>query len=64
MKETKPDALFAVWLELPEGDRNRVDAEFREIVAMNCEKGFRAILDKVAWHFEGKPDEHAAFAEK
>jgi len=45
MKETKPDALFAVWLELPEGDRNRVDAASREIAAMNYEKGFRAIPD-------------------
>ena len=64
MKETKPDAPFAVWLELPEGDSNRMDAEFGKIAAMSCEKGFRAILDEAAWHFEGKPDEHAAFAEK
>jgi hypothetical protein len=64
MKETRPDALFAAWLELPEGDRNRMDAEFREIAAMSCEKGFRAILDEAAWHFEGKPDERADFTEK
>jgi hypothetical protein len=64
MKETKPDALFAGWLRLPEGERNRMDAEFREISALSCEKGFRAILDEAAWHFEGKPDESAAFTEK
>jgi hypothetical protein len=64
MKETKPDALFSAWLELPEGERNRMDAEFREISALSCEKGFRAILDEAAWHFEGKPDEGTAFTEK
>ena len=63
MKETKPDALFAAWLELPEGERNRMDAEFREISSLSCEKGFRAILDEAAWHYEGKPDEGSAFTE-
>ena len=37
MRETKPDALFVAWLALPEGERNRMDAEFREIAAMSCE---------------------------
>ena len=64
MRETKPDALFVAWLALPEGERNRMDAEFREIAAMSCEKGFRAILDEAAFHFEGKPDESSAFTEK
>ena len=31
MKETKPDALFAAWLELPEDRRNEMDAELLEI---------------------------------
>jgi hypothetical protein len=64
MKETKPDTLFAAWLVLPESERNRMDAEFREIAAMSCEKGFRAILDEAVWHFEGRPNEHTAFTEK
>jgi hypothetical protein len=41
-----------------------MDAEFCEISALSCEKGFRAILDGAAWHFEGTPDESAAFTEK
>ena len=27
MKETKPEALFAAWLALPEDKRNAMDAE-------------------------------------
>src|SRR2546430_11377720 len=27
MKETQPDELFAAWLDLPDGQRNEVDAE-------------------------------------
>jgi hypothetical protein len=64
MKETRIDELFAAWLKLPEGQRNTMDAEFREISTQSCEQGFRAILDEAAWHFEGKPDEGAAFTEK
>jgi hypothetical protein len=49
MKETKPDRLFAVWLELPEGDRILLSAEFEEIAAMNLVGALNA-----AW-IAGKP---------
>ena len=45
MKEDKPDELFAAWLDLPDKQRNAMDAEFREIFEMICEKGFRAWSD-------------------
>ena len=65
MKETKPDALFAAWLELPEGQRNEMDAEFREISEMSCEKGFRAILDEAAVALGGEtPEAHTQLVEK
>jgi hypothetical protein len=35
MKETKPDALFAAWLEFPEDERNRMDAQ-RSPTANSC----------------------------
>jgi hypothetical protein len=44
MKETQPDELFAAWLYLPDGQRNEMDAEFRDIFELSCEKGFRAII--------------------
>jgi len=37
-KETKPDALFAAWLELPEEQRKPMDAEFQDIFELSCEK--------------------------
>jgi hypothetical protein len=46
MKETQPDELFAAWLDLPDGQRNEMDAEFRDIFELSCEKGFRAIIDE------------------
>jgi hypothetical protein len=50
MKETQPDELFAAWLKLPDTQRNAMDAEFRDIFEMSCEKGFRAIIDEAEWH--------------
>jgi len=43
MKEGKPDELFAAWLTLMEGQRNAMDAEFRDIFEMSCEKGFHCL---------------------
>jgi hypothetical protein len=64
MKETKPDALFAAWLELPETQRNGMDAEFREIFAMSCEKSFRAIPDEAAWQLREAPKAHTELVEE
>lgn len=52
MKEGKPDALFNVWLALPDDERNPMDAEFKSIFEMSCKKGFRAIIDEASWHFQ------------
>ena len=64
MKETKPDPLFAAWLELPEDRRNEMDAELLEISEMSNEKGFRAILDEAEWQLRETPGEHTQFVEK
>ena len=48
IKETKPDKLFAAWLALLDGQRNAMDAEFRDIFEMSCEKGVRAIIDEAS----------------
>ena len=52
MKEGKPDELFAAWLTLPEELRNAMDAEFRGIFDMSCEKGFRAIIDEAEFQMD------------
>jgi len=63
MKETQPDELFAAWLCLPDGQRNKMDAEFRDIFELSCEKGFRAIIDEAQWHLTTDPDARTGFVE-
>ena len=63
MKEGKPDELFAAWLVLPDNQRNAMDAEFRDIFEMSCEKGFRAIIDEARWQLRETPDALTSFVE-
>ena len=63
MKETRPDALFEAWLELPEEQRKAMDAEFQEIFELSCEKGFRAIIDEARWQMQTNPEGLTAFVE-
>jgi hypothetical protein len=64
MKEGRPDELFAAWLVLPDQTRNEIDAEFRDIFEMCCEKGFKAIIDEAPWHLKrGTTDDLPPFVE-
>jgi hypothetical protein len=64
MKEGKPDELFAAWLALLDGQRNEMDAEFRDIFEMSCEKGVKAIIDEASWHLRENPTDKEDFVEK
>lgn len=64
IKEIQVERLFAEWLELPEAQRNAMDAELREIHALSCEKGWCAIRDEAAWHWRETPEAHTAFVEQ
>ncbi|MFZ2220469.1 MAG: hypothetical protein WAV85_17560 [Rhodoferax sp.] len=66
MSETRHDDLFAAWLALPEVQRNPMDAEFRDIFELSCEKGCHAIVDEAQWHLAQDADPNAsnAFTEK
>lgn len=64
MKEAKPDRLFEAWLELPESQRNTMDAQFRDIFEMSCEKGFCAIRDEAGWHLVAESQAHTEFVDK
>jgi hypothetical protein len=63
IKETKPDELFTAWLNLPDYQRNTMDAEFRDIFEMSCEKGFRAIIDEASWQLRETPEAFMSFVE-
>jgi hypothetical protein len=64
MPETKPDALIAAWNNLEDDDRGDMDAEFGEIFALACEKGFIAILDEVRWRWGDEPARCDSMVEK
>lgn len=64
MKETQPDALFAAWLALSDTQRNQMDAELRDIFALGCEKGLRAIIDEAEWHMANDSPARTVFVEK
>ena len=61
MKEARPDALFDAWIALPDDQRSPMEADFRDILGMSDEKGFRAISDEAAWHLEDDAPTLAAF---
>jgi hypothetical protein len=63
MKEGKPEELFAAWLALPDKQRNAMDAEFREVFEMSCDKGFRAIIDEATWHMQEEQEALVSFIE-
>ena len=50
--EVKPDELFNAWLALPDSQRKLMDAEFRDIFDLSCEKGVKAIIDEAGWHMQ------------
>ena len=54
---------LAVWLELPEDRRQGLEAEFREIFEMGCEKGTWAILDEAHHRWRDDPGRLTAFIE-
>ena len=56
MKEGTPDALFEAWRDLPDTQRNPLEAGLRQIFDMSCEKGWLAILDEARWQFGADPE--------
>lgn len=50
LADIKPQILFEAWMNLTECQRNSMDAEFRDIFDLSCEKGFKAIIDEAQWH--------------
>jgi hypothetical protein len=64
MKEARIDGLFAAWLELPEDQRKKMDADFSEIHALSCEKGWCAIRDEAEWQLRETPEAYTELVEK
>ncbi|HEX7641955.1 MAG TPA: hypothetical protein VF450_06940 [Noviherbaspirillum sp.] len=52
ISETKIEPIYQAWLTLPDALRSDMEREFREIDALACEGGVKAILDEAEWHGE------------
>lgn len=63
MKESKPEELLQAWLNLPEKQRNDMDATLQDIFELGCEKGFIAIVDEAKWQMESEPEKLKCFIE-
>lgn len=67
LENTTPKQLFEAWLLIPDEPRKGMDADFREIFELSCEKGFCAIRDEAEWQLltlARDPQAHAAFVDK
>lgn len=64
MKEGTPDALFEAWRDLPDIQRNPLEAELRQIFDMSWEKGWLSILDEARWQFRADPEAFTSFSDQ
>ena len=64
MKETKIEPLMEAWLALPAEQRKEMEAEFREIFELSCEKGVKAIIDEARWQMRDDPEAFRQFVEQ
>lgn len=65
--ETKVEFILQTWLALPDDQRGKMERDFREIDALACEGGVKAILDEADWHGERLAEilsAHEGFHEK
>lgn len=67
VSETKIEPIYQAWLSLSDAQRGEMERDFKEIDALACEGGVKAILDEADWHGENLAevlDEYAGFHEK
>lgn len=67
MSETKIEPMYQAWLSLPDTERGEMERDFREIDALACEGGVKAIIDEAEWHGESLAEvlsQHEGFHEK
>ena len=65
--ETKIESIHQAWLLLPDAQRGEMERDFKDIDALACEGGVKAIMDEAEWHSENLAellDEHKGFHDK
>ena len=61
ISETKIEPIYNAWLSLPDTQRREIERDFKEIDALACEGGMKAIIDEAEWHGENLAE---VFSEK
>jgi len=56
ISETKIEPIYLAWLSLPDAQRGEMERDFKEIDALACEGGVKAIMDEAEWHSENLAD--------
>jgi len=56
VSETKIEPIYQAWLLLPDAQRGEMERDFKEIDALACEGGVKAIMDEAEWHDENLAD--------
>ncbi|NMM29173.1 MAG: hypothetical protein HHJ12_18330 [Glaciimonas sp.] len=67
VSETKIEPIYQAWLSLPDTQRGEMERDFKEIDALACDGGVKAIMDEAEWHDENLAEilsEHESFHEK
>lgn len=67
MSETRIEPIYQAWLLLPDAQRGEMERDFKEIDALACEGGVKAIIDEADWHGENIAEvlgHHDGFHEK
>ena len=67
VSETKIEPIYQAWLSLLDAQRGEMERDFKEIDALACESGVKAIMDEAEWHSENLADvlgEHDGFHDK
>ena len=52
VSETKIEPIYQAWSSLPDTQRGETERDFREIDALACDGGVKAIIDEAEWHGE------------
>ena len=50
--QKRSEPIYQAWLSLPDAQRGERERDFKEINALACEGGVKAILDEAEWHGE------------
>lgn len=64
LKDAKTDDLFAALRELPDEQRQPIDAVFSDIFDMSSERGYKAILSEAPHQFKATPEKIPAFIDE